>query len=509
MSDVFISYSREDIKKIEPLVKKLKEKGLSIFWDQDIEIGEDEIDSYIRKKIDNAKCMIVFWSNNSSQNSDWVIGEANLALKRKILVPVEIEPVRKPIRFESINAIEMHSLPKLPSDKEIEILIKGVRKKLAKASPFLYPTIEIKKSALCILGIILAFCLLYWNEGREFKTKIKIEQGADEAVSIQNDVISKDNDKSLVHISGILKPRTKLKDEEFNVDTESIKLIRDVKIFQWKEEETVDDNNEKKYIYEKVWSDIAIDSDNFVNKDEHENGIKRLPFISHEYKTKRFKIGIFNIDANISTDELVIRLNYLDKENVKIPKNTIRLLGNSVKIDNGIIYVGSDPQKAEINDIKISFFDIEPTKFTIIGMQSDNTIKEYYRNNDDSIFMSRKGDLTIAEMIELEKKENLSTAWTIRLFGVALIYYCFIQLLNLLPNVSNLYKNLDRYLERERKLISIGLTVAVAVLAIGLSWMLGHSILFLKILIISIIAITVLTMTIMVNKARVLASLNE
>ena len=40
MSDIFISYAREDEARIQKLVRALEQRGLSVFWDRNIPAGQ-------------------------------------------------------------------------------------------------------------------------------------------------------------------------------------------------------------------------------------------------------------------------------------------------------------------------------------------------------------------------------------------------------------------------------------------------------------------------------------
>ena len=40
MSDIFLSYSREDLQRVSPLVEALEGEGLSVWWDRKVARGE-------------------------------------------------------------------------------------------------------------------------------------------------------------------------------------------------------------------------------------------------------------------------------------------------------------------------------------------------------------------------------------------------------------------------------------------------------------------------------------
>ena len=105
MSDIFISYSREDLKKVEALICMFKSEGWSIWWDQKIPGGR-QFDTVIEEEIEKAKCVIVVWSAHSVKKR-WVKSEAEEGARREILIPVVIEKTTIPLAFRQIQTIKI------------------------------------------------------------------------------------------------------------------------------------------------------------------------------------------------------------------------------------------------------------------------------------------------------------------------------------------------------------------------------------------------------------------
>ena len=81
MVDVFVSYSREDLNRVQPIVSAIIDRGWDVWWDRDLSAGP-RFDESIEQALDNAKLVIVLWSRKSV-TSDWVKTEANEALCKK------------------------------------------------------------------------------------------------------------------------------------------------------------------------------------------------------------------------------------------------------------------------------------------------------------------------------------------------------------------------------------------------------------------------------------------
>jgi biotin carboxyl carrier protein len=105
MSDIFISYAKEDIARVKPLAKALESEGWSVWWDTLITPGA-HFDLIIEEALESARSVIVVWSK-SSVISNWVRIEAEEGVERQILLPIVIEEVRIPLRFKRLQAVNM------------------------------------------------------------------------------------------------------------------------------------------------------------------------------------------------------------------------------------------------------------------------------------------------------------------------------------------------------------------------------------------------------------------
>ena len=101
MSDIFVSYKREDHPKARKLATALESKGWTVWWDPKLRAGEN-FDKVIEAALKQSKCVIVMWSERAVE-SDYVLAEATWALNHKKLVPVSVEVVEVPFRFQGIH----------------------------------------------------------------------------------------------------------------------------------------------------------------------------------------------------------------------------------------------------------------------------------------------------------------------------------------------------------------------------------------------------------------------
>lgn len=94
MSDVFISYARDDAAVAKKLTDNLERHGLSVFFDRAITTGEN-YGEVIFKELRNATSVVVLLSKHSKR-SRWVEAELQTALENKgIVIPVLLDPEGK------------------------------------------------------------------------------------------------------------------------------------------------------------------------------------------------------------------------------------------------------------------------------------------------------------------------------------------------------------------------------------------------------------------------------
>jgi hypothetical protein len=130
MSDIFISYAREDRDRAKILANALKLQGWSIFWDPDIAPGKTWRDT-LAEALEAARCVIVIWSE-ASVASTWVSEEAEVGLARHILVPVLFDRVDPPLGFRHIQVADLVGWDGRASAESFVQLLKAITATLSR-----------------------------------------------------------------------------------------------------------------------------------------------------------------------------------------------------------------------------------------------------------------------------------------------------------------------------------------------------------------------------------------
>jgi len=125
MHDIFISYANKDKQIAKSIAEALEKEGFKVWWDIEIPAGST-FDAVIEKAVENAKCVIVLWSQYSVK-SEWVHLEAAEGKKRNILIPILIDDVDIPFAFRRRQTADLRNWISGNSDASFNRLVSDIR----------------------------------------------------------------------------------------------------------------------------------------------------------------------------------------------------------------------------------------------------------------------------------------------------------------------------------------------------------------------------------------------
>jgi adenylate cyclase len=127
MTDVFVSYKRENLAAVGRLVEALRGEGIGVWWDQDIPPNA-AWEATIERELAAAKLVIVAWSP-ASVASENVKAEARWARQQGRLLQVFVEACEPPLFFGERQGVDL----KHWSDAAFKSVLGAVRQHLASA----------------------------------------------------------------------------------------------------------------------------------------------------------------------------------------------------------------------------------------------------------------------------------------------------------------------------------------------------------------------------------------
>ena len=291
-------------------------------------------------------------------------------------------------------------------------------------------------------GIVFGFvliaagtCLLWWNEGRTFKTAGAI--GEAELVTQDVSDISR-LDPSLggkvIHATGRAETQETLRDPIFGVEANALCLRRKVEYFQWREhshsetrkklgggEETV-----TTYTYDTGWEASPVDSNSFKDPEYKGRNSILARFDDERIWAKDITFGAYKLPDFLSHSiggETQLSVERLDasaiSSHITAPKGSYA--GQLINGDDKTVYIGENPNSPKVGDVRITFYQIPPAEVSIIAQVDGSTFKEFLASNGYTFSSLEMGRVDSAEMFKDARSSNTIMAWVLRLVGILVI----------------------------------------------------------------------------------------
>ncbi|HVY62443.1 MAG TPA: TMEM43 family protein, partial [Planctomycetota bacterium] len=286
--------------------------------------------------------------------------------------------------------------------------------------------------------IALSCLLLFWNEGRAIKTARSLEEGAGAVVEAKPDAVDAANDRKEIHFTGDARTSETLSDPKFGVSAPAIHLRRKAEMYQWKEtkrERSVERvggrrETEVSYDYDTGWDASAIDSSEFRHPEDHRN--PAMPFRSELFSAREVMVGAYRLSSGlVGQMDAFEALPVSDTAGVEAPP------GVRVRSLDGGLYLGNDPAKPAVGDLRVSFQVVKPALVSIVAMQNGSTLAPYATHEGGTIELLRMGSVGAAQIFKEEQDKNATLTWILRGLGFFVMFLGFYALFRPLVMVVN------------------------------------------------------------------------
>jgi hypothetical protein len=153
MSDIFLSFAREDRNRAALLAHALRDEGFSVWWDRSIPAGA-RFNEIIERALSEARCVIVLWSEQSVR-SEWVLAEAHEGRNQGKLIPVLLDDVRPPYGFLVIHHADLRHWEGDIHAVSYQYLLEGIRHRVTSSkSAVVHPETALPPPSRKETGII-------------------------------------------------------------------------------------------------------------------------------------------------------------------------------------------------------------------------------------------------------------------------------------------------------------------------------------------------------------------
>jgi hypothetical protein len=340
---------------------------------------------------------------------------------------------------------------------------------------------------------IVAFPLLFWNEGRAVQTAKSLAEGASEVVSVTANSAETTNEGKLVYVTGDATTTDSVSDPKFGVTVSALRLERVAEMYQWKESKT--SNSQKhlgggettvtNYKYEKVWSPKLIHSGGFKQASGHENP-QTIPVTNQTWTAKSVTLGGFTMpDALI--DKMDKTESYAVDETAA--GNSVPDVQNRFKLHQGGYYLGQNPASPAIGDTRVTFKVVRPATVSIVARQVANTFEAYQAKAGGSVLLLTYGTVGPDVMFKTAEKSNRNLAWVLRAAGFLLMFIGLFLIFNPLAVVADVVPIFGSFL-RAGVAGFVGLVAsALSLVTISVAWLTYRPLLGIALLVLAAVSV--------------------
>jgi hypothetical protein len=333
---------------------------------------------------------------------------------------------------------------------------------------------------------VLAFPLLFWNEGRAVKRAKALHEGAAVVVSVPANEISPVNSGKLVQVTGKATTSEKLVDPIFRLSANAIHLRRVVSMYQW--QENSDAHTTKKlggstetsttYTYAKNWNEGLIDSSRFKHPEGHQN--PPMPCTSDEWSAKQVHLSAFQLGPS-----LVAKLTlYTPVAAAKAGTISNALLGVFNPINDGF-YRGRNSAAPELGDIHVTFQAVEPAEVSIVAQQAGTTLAPYATQAGSPIELLQNGTYSAAEMFKSAEQINKRLTWILRGVGLLLMVIGLSMVLKPLSVLADVVPFFGNIVQAGTGLIAFLVSLTLSFITVAVAWIVYRPVLGIALLVIA------------------------
>lgn len=323
---------------------------------------------------------------------------------------------------------------------------------------------------LMVVGAIL---LLTWNEGRSARMASALSEGERIVAPVSNTTVDPLFQGKLVYVQGVASTSETLVDDIFGVSSQALQLRRDVQMYQWKESEKSSTKKEMgggestttEYRYSKEWSASLINSNDFRRPEGHTNPTM-WRYHPDSLLAQNAHIGALALDPSLVFKiggEQLLRIQ--DKAQLRPESMTA-----DISAYDGGLYVGSDPSKPQIGDLRIKFYQVRPGNVSIVAGQQDGRLIPFVTSNGTELALVQAGVHSSAALFSAARTENRIMTWLVRLGGFVLATLGCMVFLSIFVALADVVPILGSIVGFGTGLISVVVGLIVSALTIAIAW---------------------------------------
>jgi hypothetical protein len=337
-----------------------------------------------------------------------------------------------------------------------------------------------------ILLILLALGGLWWNEGRAIQAAKGLSEGAAAVLAVSSERADAAHNGRLVHLHGQAVSGDVLADDLLGIEATAIALVREVEMYQWREERRSETRSNTggsqerviTYHYKPEWSARHIDSSQF-NQPGHYRNPAVFPVEGQTRRAENVAVGDFRLNSALIAQIGNAESLALGPEQVEaLPE---RFRERATADYPGWLYVG-DPILPQVGDLRIRMAVVRDQPVSVLARQVDNTFEPFTTSRGTTIQRLMSGQLSAEAMLDQMQRENTILTWGIRIAGLLMTIIGFSLVLKPIQVMFDVLPILGSITGAGVGLVSGLLGGVLSLLTIALAWLFHRPLLSLALL---------------------------
>ncbi|MFT6146188.1 MAG: hypothetical protein ACJAZO_002793 [Myxococcota bacterium] len=283
---------------------------------------------------------------------------------------------------------------------------------------------SLKSVVVGFIIFLLAFPLLFWNEGRAVQTAKSLTEGSGAVQTVTIETVDPTLENALVHFSGETETTDTLTDPNFGVSVQAVQLRREVEMYQWKQSERSEKRDKigggqetiTTYTYDQVWEDDVLDSTRFEQQRGHQNP-GSIRYEGETWVARPVTVGAYTLD-----ESLVRQMSNFEDYTISPATELPPSLQGIASAHEGRYYFGSIPTQPAVGDIRVSFDVVYPEPVSVIAQQAGTGTRGYQTEAGDTLAMLQMGSHSAEAMFSMAQSANATMTWILRALGYFMMF---------------------------------------------------------------------------------------
>lgn len=348
-----------------------------------------------------------------------------------------------------------------------------------------------------IILIIAGTIVLWWNEGRAVKASGALKDFQKNYVELSDiSTVDPQFEGKAVHATGEATTADTLRDVQFGIAVNALRLARDVQYYQYREHSS----SEKKdklggatettttYTYKPEWTSSPVNSADFKDPEYQASNSVIKVIDEGSVDASDVNFGAYKLTSNI--------ISSIGGEEPAYPQMTEALKNSlltnvadstvTVTVQGNQVYIGADPANPQIGDVRVTFTQVTAPK-TISLMQKvvSNTFEPYVAKNGARFSRVDMGVVSAENMVDNQKSANKTILWLFRLLGVILVVAGFRSLLNFIGTVFAVVPFVQKIIGTGVGLVATVVGLIWSLVVIALAWIAHRTVLAIVLLVVA------------------------